>query len=308
MAVVSHPREFTGKTPLYEPKRLSESIGLGARVLAKLEMMNPGGSIKDRAALYMLDDAKARGLIGDGTVIVEPTSGNTGIGLAVLCAAEGRRLILTMPDTMSEERKRIFAAYGAELVLTPGTGGMSASVSEAERIAESLGDAFIPSQFDNSSNALAHYETTAEEILSDAGVPDIFVAAVGTGGTLTGIARRLREVCPDVKIVAVEPASSPLLSEGRSGAHKIQGIGANFVPSLLDRSLIDSVITVTDADAYEYCRRIAREEGILAGISSGAAFAACVTLAKMPENKGKTIVTVFPDTGMRYLSTEGLFG
>lgn len=307
MNIASHPRELTGKTPLYEPKRLCAELGLGARVTAKLEFMNPGGSVKDRAALYMLEDAKARGLVGERTVIIEPTSGNTGIGLAVLCAAEGRRLILTMPDTMSEERRHLFAAYGAELVLTPGAEGMKGAVAEAHRIAQKLGDSFIPSQFDNGANARAHYETTAEEIIADAGHVDVFVSAVGTGGTLTGTARRLKETFPDVKTVAVEPESSPLLSKGETGPHKIQGIGANFVPSLLDRGLIDEVVTVTDADAYEYCRRLARTEGILVGVSSGAAMAACVKLAKLPEYEGKTIVTVFPDTGMRYLSTPDLF-
>ncbi len=307
MSIISNPSEFIGKTPLYEPKRLAAELSLGARVLAKLEGMNPGGSIKDRAALYMLADAKKRGLIGEGTVIIEPTSGNTGIGLAVLCAAEGRRLILTMPDTMSEERRKILTAYGAELVLTNGADGMSGAVAEAERLAEAIGDAFIPSQFDNAANALAHYETTAEEILADTDKIDIFVASVGTGGTLTGTARRLREVHPEVLVVAVEPSGSPLLSKGTSGAHKIQGIGANFIPDVLDRTLIDEVIAVSDADAYEYCRRLARTEGLLVGISSGAAYAACAELAARHENAGKTVLTVFPDTGMRYLSVPDLF-
>ncbi len=307
MKIASHPRELVGNTPLYELRRLSRELGLTARVLAKLEFMNPGGSVKDRAALYMLDDAKSRGLIGDSTVIIEPTSGNTGIGLAVLCAAEGRRLILTMPDTMSDERRRLFAAYGAELVLTPGADGMKGSIAKAESLARELGDSFIPSQFDNAANASAHYEATAEEIIADADRVDVFVAAVGTGGTLTGSARRLKETFPNVRIVAVEPDASPLLSKGEAGPHKIQGIGANFVPSLLDRSLIDEVMTVTDADAYEYCRRLARTEGILVGVSSGAAMAACARLAGLPEYSGKTIVTVFPDTGMRYLSTPDLF-
>lgn len=307
MKIASHPRELVGNTPLYELRRLSRELGLTARVLAKLEFMNPGGSVKDRAALYMLDDAKSRGLIGDSTVIIEPTSGNTGIGLAVLCAAEGRRLILTMPDTMSDERRRLFAAYGAELVLTPGADGMKGSIAKAESLARELGDSFIPSQFDNAANASAHYEATAEEIIADADRVDVFVAAVGTGGTLTGTARKLKETFPNVRIVAVEPDASPLLSKGEAGPHKIQGIGANFVPSLLDRSLIDEVMTVTDADAYEYCRRLARTEGILVGVSSGAAMAACARLAGLPEYSGKTIVTVFPDTGMRYLSTPDLF-
>ncbi len=306
MPIISHPSEFTGNTPLYEPKRVFSDILTHARVLAKLEFMNPGGSIKDRAALYMLEYAKKSGKLGDDTVIIEPTSGNTGIGLAVLCAAEGRRLILTMPDTMSEERIRLFAAYGAELVLTPGKDGMIGAIAKAEELAEELGG-FIPSQFDNAANALAHYETTANEIIADTEEVDIFVATVGTGGTLTGTAKRLREVYPNVQTVAVEPEESPLLSKGTAGAHRIQGIGANFVPSLLDREIIDSVIAVSDEDAYEYCRRMAKKEGILVGISSGAALAACASLAMMPENKGKTIVTVLPDTGMRYLSTEGLF-
>ncbi len=286
---------------------MAECGATDARVLAKLEFMNPGGSTKDRAAYYMLKDAKEKGQIGGKTVIIEPTSGNTGIGLAVLCAAEGRRLILTMPDTMSEERVRLFAAYGAELVLTPGAEGMTGSIAKAEELAETIGDAFIPSQFDNPANARAHYETTANEIIADCERVDIFVATVGTGGTLTGNASRLKEVFPNMRVVAVEPESSPMLSSGVAGKHKIQGIGANFVPSVLDMSLIDEVMTVSDEDAYEYCRRMSRKEGVLVGISSGAALAAAVRLAKMPENKGETIVTVLPDTGMRYLSTEGLF-
>ncbi len=297
-----------GKTPLFALDKTAAAMGSRARILAKVELVNPGGSIKDRAALFMLDGAKAKGRVGDDTVIIEATSGNTGIGLAMLCAAEGRRLILTMPDTMSEERRRVFAAYGAELVLTPGAEGMSGCVKKAEELAALYPDSYIPSQFGNPANAAAHYITTGPEIWEDTdGKVDIFVATAGTGGTVTGTGRFLREMKPDVEVYAVEPAASPLLTEGRAAPHKIQGIGANFVPAVLDRRLLSGVLTVTDGEAYEYCRILSRNEGLLCGISSGAAVAAAVELGKRPENEGKVIVTVLPDTGMRYVSTEGLF-
>ncbi len=308
MNIAKNLQKIIGKTPLYELSRIAQESGAKARILSKLEFMNPGGSVKDRAALSMMEDAKARGLVGEHTVIIEPTSGNTGIGLAMLCAAEGRKLILTMPDSMSAERRQIFAAYGAELVLTPGAEGMSGCVKRALLLHEQYPDSFIPSQFDNPTNAAAHYATTGREIWDDTdGNLDIFVAAVGTGGTVTGTGRYLCEKKPSIEIYAVEPSSSPLLTEGGAGAHKIQGIGANFIPDVLDCELLTGVIPVSDEDAYEYCRRLARSEGLLVGISSGAAVAAAVKLALMPENEGKTIVTVLPDTGMRYMSTEGLF-
>ncbi len=299
-------RDMIGGTPICELKNIG--AGLPAKILVKPEFLNPGGSIKDRAALYMLDDAKARGLVGENTVIIEPTSGNTGIGLAMLCAAEGRRLILTMPDSMSAERRQIFAAYGAELVLTAGKDGMAGCVSAAEELSKAIPDSFIPSQFDNPANADAHYKTTGPEIWRDTdGKIDIFIATVGTGGTVTGCARYLKEQNQNIKVYGVEPASSPLITEGRSAPHKIQGIGANFIPSVLDMSLIDGIMTVTDGEAYEFTRRLAREEGLLVGISSGAAVAAAKRLASLPENEGKTVVTVLPDTGMRYMSTPELF-
>lgn len=308
MNIAENLQKIIGNTPIYELSRIAQKTGAIAKIIAKLEFMNPGGSVKDRAALYMMNDAKLRGLVGDNTVIIEPTSGNTGIGLAMLCAAEGRRLILTMPDSMSAERRQIFAAYGAELVLTPGGEGMSGCVRRAQELREMYPDSFIPSQFENPANADAHYATTGPEIWRDTdGDVDIFVATAGTGGTVTGTGRYLHEMKESVKIYAVEPSSSPLLTEGRAGAHKIQGIGANFIPDVLDQKLLTGVVTVSDAEAYEYCRLLARHEGLLVGISSGAAVAASVKLALLPENEGKTIVTVLPDTGMRYMSTEGLF-
>lgn len=308
MNIKTQLHEMIGNTPLYEIKNIEEKENCKARILVKAEFLNPGGSIKDRAAFYMLRDAKERGLVGEDTVIIEPTSGNTGIGLAMLSAAENRRLILTMPDSMSEERRQIFAAYGAELVLTPGALGMKGCIEKAEELAREYPDSFIPSQFENPSNALSHYETTGPEIFTDTdGTLDIFIATAGTGGTVSGTSRYLKEKKPDIMTVAVEPASSPLLTKGEAGSHKIQGIGANFIPELLDLSVIDTILTVEDDEAYEYCRRLAREEGLLAGISSGAAVAAAVRLAKLPENKDKLIVAVLPDTGMRYLSEDGLF-
>ncbi len=280
--------------------------GIPVRILGKLEMKNPLGSVKDRIAWAMIRDAEERGLLKPGMTVVEPTSGNTGIGLAFVCAVRGYRLILTMPETMSEERRKILRALGAELVLTPGDKGMRGAVEEAKRIAREL-DAFMPQQFENPANPRVHEATTAEEIWRDtAGEVDIFVAGVGTGGTITGVGRVLKRRKPEVRIVAVEPAASPVLSGGEPGPHKIQGIGAGFVPKVLDRSVIDEVVTVEEEEAMETSRRLAREEGILAGISSGAALAAALRVARRPESERKTLVVVLPDTGERYLST-GLF-
>lgn len=296
--------ELIGGTPLFMPKNFMRERGLSATLLCKLEYLNPAGSIKDRAALSMIEDAERRGLLKKGSVIIEPTSGNTGIGLAAIAAARGYRSILTMPDTMSIERRRLLSAYGAEIVLTEGALGMKGAIAKAEELAKELPNSFIPSQFDNPANPSAHYATTAPEIWEDTeGKVDIIVAGVGTGGTISGIGRYLKEKNKDIKIVAVEPSSSPLLSEGRSGAHGLQGIGANFVPENLDRSLIDEIITVTESDAYEAARLLAKSEGILTGITSGAALHAASILALREENKGKNIVVILPDTGDRYLST-----
>ena len=304
MNITKNLHEIIGKTPLYELSRIACDAGAKARMLAKLEFVNPGGSVKDRAALYMMEDAKSRGLVGESTVIIEPTSGNTGIGLAMLCAAEGRKLILTMPDSMSAERRQIFAAYGAELVLTPGAEGMSGCVKKALELKAQYPDSFIPSQFDNPANADAHYATTGPEIWRDTdGEVDIFVAGVGTGGTITGTGEYLKSMKPDIRVIAVEPASSPLLSGGKAGPHGIQGIGANFVPAVLNTEIYDEIVPVTDEAAFETGRMLGRTEGILAGISSGAALRAAIETAKRPENEGKTIVVLLPDTGDRYLST-----
>ena len=297
--------ELVGNTPLLLLHRLMEKEGLSADVYAKLEYLNPAGSVKDRAALQMLKDAEKSGKLKAGGVIIEPTSGNTGIGLAAVAIPMGYRVILTMPDTMSEERRKLLAAYGAEVVLTPGADGMKGAIAKANALCDSLPGAFIPSQFDNPSNAKAHYLTTGPEIVRDLeAVPDVFVATVGTGGTLTGTARYLKEQDPATYVVAVEPEASPLLSKGYAAPHKIQGIGANFVPSILDTALYDEVMTQSDTESYEAARMMAHYEGILVGISSGAALAAAITLAKKGENKGKSIVVVLPDTGDRYLSTE----
>ena len=296
--------ELIGNTPLLHIKRFAEDCGADISLFAKLERSNPAGSAKDRVALYMIDDAEKRGLLKKGGVIIEPTSGNTGIGLAAVGANRGYRVILTMPDTMSVERRMLIAAYGAEVVLTPGAEGMQGAVAKAQQLAEELGG-FIPGQFENPANALAHYETTGPEIWRDMdGNIDVFVASVGTGGTLTGAARYLKEQKPDICIVAVEPQESPLLSEGRAGAHKIQGIGANFIPDVLDRSLIDEIVTVSAQEAFECGRRIACTEGILVGISSGAVLAASLKLGERPEFKGKRVAMVLTDTGERYLSSE----
>ncbi len=296
--------QLIGKTPLLELKRLEEKEGLEARVLAKLEYFNPAGSVKDRVAKAMIDDAEARGLLKEGSVIIEPTSGNTGIGLASVAAARGYRIIIVMPDTMSVERRVLMKAYGAELVLTEGAKGMKGAIAKADELAKEIPNAFIPGQFVNPANPAAHKATTGPEIWEDTdGEVDIFVAGVGTGGTVTGVGEYLKEQKPEVKIVAVEPAGSPVLSKGTSGAHKIQGIGAGFVPEVLNTAVYDEIIAVENEDAFAAGRLLGKTEGVLVGISSGAALHAAILLAKRPENKGKTIVALLPDTGDRYLST-----
>ena len=296
--------QLIGHTPLLELTHIEASQQLDAKVLAKLEFLNPAGSAKDRVARAMIDDAEARGILKEGSVIIEPTSGNTGIGLAVMAAARGYRAIIVMPDTMSMERRLLMTAYGAELVLTPGAQGMSGAIAKAEELAREIPNAFIPDQFANPANAQAHRLTTGPEIWTDTdGQVDIFVAGVGTGGTITGTGEYLKAQNPNVKVVAVEPASSPLLSQGKAGPHGLQGIGANFVPAVLNTDIYDEIIPVTEQDAYETGRLMGRSEGVLVGISSGAALWAAIQLAKRPENKGKTIVVLLPDTGDRYLST-----
>ncbi len=293
-----------GGTPLLEMAHLEEKYGLEAKILAKVEFLNPGGSAKDRVAKKMVEDAEARGLLKPGATLIEPTSGNTGIGLAVMAAARGYRAIIVMPDSMSVERQLLMSAFGAELVLTEGAKGMAGAIEKAEELAREIPNAFIPGQFDNPANPQAHYETTGPEIYADTdGAVDIFVAGIGTGGTITGVGRYLREKNPQVQVIGVEPAASPLLTQGRAGSHGLQGIGANFVPSILDTELYNEVIPVTDEDAYAVGRETARTEGLLVGISSGAAIYAALEVAKRPENKGKTIVVLLPDTGDRYLST-----
>ena len=295
--------EMIGKTPMLEANNFSSAYADGARLLCKLECFNPAGSAKDRVALSMLDDAEARGLIKEGATVIEPTSGNTGIGLAALCACRGYRLILTMPDSMSAERRTLLAAYGAEIVLTEGALGMQGAVAKAKELTETIENSFIPSQFDNPANPNAHYTTTGPEIWEDAnGHIDAFVAGVGTGGTLSGVGRYLKEKNPNCRIVAVEPETSPLLSKGYAGAHGLQGIGANFVPENLNRSLITDIITVSNEDAYRAARAFATTEGLLVGITSGAALHAAAELAKqMPQDA--RIAVLLPDTGERYLST-----
>ena len=295
--------ELIGKTPLLEAHNFAKFIHVKAHLLCKLECFNPAGSTKDRIALSMLDDAEERGLIGEGATIIEPTSGNTGIGLAAICAHRGYRLILTMPDSMSAERRALLSAYGAEIVLTDGTRGMAAAIEQAKELALTIENSFIPSQFENPANPMAHYTTTGPEIWEDAnGQIDAFVAGVGTGGTLSGVGRYLKEKNPNCRIVAVEPETSPLLSKGYAGAHGLQGIGANFVPENLDTTLIDDIITVTEEDAYRAAQAFATTEGLLVGITSGAALHAAIELAKnMP--KDARIAVLLPDTGERYLST-----
>ena len=296
--------QLIGKTPLLELARIEREEGLEARVLAKLEYFNPAGSVKDRIAKAMLDDAEARGLLKLGSVIIEPTSGNTGIGLASVAAARGYRIIIVMPETMSEERRRIMRAYGAELILTEGAEGMKGAIAKADELAGEIPNSFIPGQFVNPANPAAHRSSTGPEIWEDTGGKvDIFVAGVGTGGTLTGVGEYLKSQNPAVRIAAVEPAASPVLSRGSAGSHKIQGIGAGFVPEVLDAGVYDEIIAVEDSDAFAAGKLMGRKEGVLVGISSGAAVWAASQLAKRPENRGKTIVALLPDTGDRYLST-----
>ena len=303
--VFTSVEQLVGKTPLLELCHLEQEEGLSGKLLAKLECFNPGGSAKDRPAKAMVEDAEARGLLKPGATIIEPTSGNTGIGLAMMAVSRGYKAIIVMPETMSIERQRLMKAYGAELVLTEGSKGMAGSIEKAKELAAQIPNSFIPGQFENPVMADIHEQTTGPEIWADTnGRVDIFVAGVGTGGTLTGVGRFLKKQNPEVKIVAVEPDSSPVLSEGKGGAHSIQGIGAGFVPAVLDTSVYDEVIRVKDADALATGKRIAQREGVLVGISSGAAVWAALELAKRPENAGKSIVALLPDTGERYLSTE----
>ena len=296
--------QLIGKTPLLELTHIEKKFGLKAKILAKLEYFNPAGSVKDRVARAMIDDAEAKGVLKPGSVIIEPTSGNTGIGLASVAAARGYRIIIVMPETMSVERRQIMKAYGAELVLTEGAKGMKGAIAKAQELAAQTPDSFIPGQFTNPANPSAHRATTGPEIWNDTdGTVDIFVAGVGTGGTLTGVGEYLKSQNPNVKVVAVEPAGSPVLSKGIAGAHKIQGIGAGFVPDTLNTKIYDEIITVENEDAFATGRELARKEGLLVGISSGAAVWAAAQLAKRPENQGKRIVVLLPDTGDRYLST-----
>lgn len=296
---------FIGNTPLVELGRVSSHEGVNTPVMAKVEFFNPGGSVKDRVALALVNDAERRGLLTPGATIIEPTSGNTGIGLALVAAVKGYKLILTMPETMSIERRKLVAAYGAEVRLTPAAEGMGGAVKAAESLQRSIPGSVILGQFDNQANPQCHYDTTGREIWEQTGGNiDAFVACVGTGGTISGTGRRLKEYNHDIKIIAVEPASSPLLSAGHSGPHKIQGIGANFIPKTYDAGVVDEVVTVTDAEAIRTARLTASNEGLLVGISSGAALAAALAVAKRPEYNGKRIVTLLPDTGERYLSTE----
>ena len=296
--------QLIGKTPLLELTHIEKKLGLKAKILAKLEYLNPAGSVKDRVAKAMIDDAEEKGLLKPGSVIIEPTSGNTGIGLAAVAAARGYRIIIVMPDTMSVERRQLMKAYGAELVLSEGAKGMKGAIAKADELAASIPGSFIPGQFVNPANPKAHFETTGPEIYADTdGEVDIFVAGVGTGGTITGVGEYLKSKKPEVKVVAVEPATSPVLSKGTAGAHKIQGSGAGFVPKVLDTGVYDEIIPVANEDAFAVGKQIGKAEGVLVGISSGAAAWAAIELAKRPENEGKTIVVLLPDTGDRYLST-----
>lgn len=296
--------QLIGKTPLLELTNIEKELGLEAKILAKLEYLNPAGSVKDRIAKGMLDDAEASGKLKPDSVIIEPTSGNTGIGLASVAAARGYKIMIVMPDTMSVERRQLMKAYGAELVLTDGSKGMSGAIAKANELAEEIPNSFIPGQFVNPANPKVHFDTTGPEIFEDTdGDVDYFIAGVGTGGTVTGVGEYLKSKKPDVKVIAVEPASSPVLSGGKSGPHKIQGIGAGFVPDVLDTKVYDEIIPVENENAFEFGRLVGHKEGVLVGISSGAALWAAVQVAKRPENKGKTIVVLLPDTGDRYLST-----
>ena len=303
-AIYTSADQLIGKTPLLELTHIEKELGLKAKVLAKLEYFNPAGSVKDRIAKAMIDDAESSGKLKAGATIIEPTSGNTGIGLAAVAAARGYRIIIVMPETMSVERRQLMKAYGAELVLTEGAKGMKGAIAKAEELAKEIPNSFIPGQFTNPANPKAHFETTGPEIFADTdGAVDIFVAGVGTGGTITGVGEYLKSKKPEVKVVAVEPASSAVLSTGVAGAHKIQGIGAGFVPDVLNTKVYDEIITVSNEDAFATGKLVGKKEGVLVGISSGAAVWAGVELAKRPENEGKTIVVLLPDTGDRYLST-----
>ncbi len=306
--IYTSAQQLIGGTPLLELSRLAEAEGLGARLLAKLEYLNPAGSVKDRVAKAMVEDAEAKGLLKEGSVIIEPTSGNTGIGLALMGAVRGYRVIIVMPDSMSVERRQLMKAYGAELVLTPGARGMAGAIAKAEELAKEIPGAFIPGQFENPANAAAHRASTGPEIWADTdGKVDVFVAGIGTGGTITGVGQYLKEKNPEIRVVGVEPAGSPVLSGGKAGPHGLQGIGAGFVPGVLDTTVYDEIIPVKEADAYEMGRAMGRKEGVLVGISSGAALWAAAQLARRPEYAGKTIVVLLPDTGDRYLST-AMFG
>ena len=307
MRIYSSVFDLVGNTPLLELVNFEEKYALQAKIYAKVEFFNPAGSVKDRVAKEMIEEYEGQGRLKKNGTLIEATSGNTGIGLAALCAARGYKLIIVMPDTMSKERRALMTAYGAELVLTDGRLGMQGAIEKAEELKKSIPDSIIAGQFTNQANPEAHYKTTGPEIWNDTnGKVDILVACVGTGGTISGTSRFLREQNPDIKVVAVEPSASPYLTEGRSGTHKIQGIGAGFLPDTLDRSLIDEIVTVTDEEAYEGAREVTKTEGLLVGISSGAAIIAARKIAQAPENKGKSIVVVLPDTGERYLSS-GLF-
>ena len=304
MTVFSSVLDMVGGTPLLEAKNLERELGLKAKILMKLEYLNPAGSVKDRIARAMILDAREKGLLKEGATLIEPTSGNTGIGLASMAASLGYRLILTMPETMSVERRNILKVYGAEIVLTDGARGMTGAIEKAKELAQEIPDSFIPGQFENPVNPKAHIETTGPEIWEDTkGKVDIFVAGVGTGGTITGVGTYLKEKNPNVKIVAMEPSDSPVLSGGEPGPHKLQGIGAEFIPDTLDTEIYDEILTIGSEEAFSGARQIAQKEGVLVGISSGAAFAAAVKLAKRPENEGKTIVVLLPDSGDRYYST-----
>ena len=303
-AVCTSADQLIGKTPLLELTHIEKKLGLNARILAKLEYFNPAGSVKDRIAKAMIDDAEEKGLLKPGSVIIEPTSGNTGIGLASVAAARGYRLVIVMPETMSVERRQIMKAYGAELVLTDSTKGMKGAIEKADELSKEIPNSFIPGQFVNEANPKAHFETTGPEIFEDSdGNVDFFVAGVGTGGTITGVGKYLKSKLPKVKVVAVEPKSSAVLSTGVAGPHKIQGIGAGFVPKVLDTDIYDEIIPVENEDAFAMGKEVGRNEGVLVGISSGAALWAAIEVAKRPENEGKNIVVLFPDTGDRYLST-----
>ena len=303
-AIYTSADQLIGKTPLLELTHIEKKLGLKAKVLAKLEYLNPAGSVKDRVAKAMIDDAEEKGLLKEGSVIIEPTSGNTGIGLASVAAARGYRIIIVMPDTMSVERRQLMKAYGAELVLTEGAKGMKGAIAKADELAKEIPNSFVPGQFVNPANPKAHYLTTGPEIVADTdGAVDYFVAGVGTGGTITGVGKYLKEKVPGVKVVAVEPATSAVLSTGVAGAHKIQGIGAGFVPDVLDTKVYDEIIPVANEDAFAVGKLIGKTEGVLVGISSGAAVWAAIELAKRSENEGKNIVVLLPDTGDRYLST-----